>query len=292
VSNAFVKEGFTLQRFLLHKARKFGIFYEKTHPRQRTRMGIALNDRNKGRKTSGLTLVELLIVITMTGILSALLLPALSTAKEKSRRAICASNLRQLIMVVQEYANENDNYLPSCADDKGYYHSIILSDSVFTNLVDYAGGSSNIFYCPNIVFGSGANSVRPYIPNVGYVIGYSYLEVSVSTSDKAPDYTVLQKKWPANATNELFADANYWVPANASSGGVFKPSMKVAPHTSMGGFTTQGSSFTVNAPGESSASVGAVGGNVGFVDGSVFWRNLLKMQTNYASSINDAYGIW
>jgi len=256
-------------------------------------MGIAYNDRKIGRKTAGLTLVELLIVITMTGILSALLLPALSTAKEKSRRAICASNLRQLIMVVQEYANDSDNYLPSCADDKGYYHSIILSDSVFTNLVDYAGGSSNIFYCPNIVFGSNPNSVRPYIQNVGYVIGYSYLELgNVSSSDKAPDYTVLQQKWPANSTNELFADANYWVPANASTGGIFKPSMKVAPHTPMGAFTSQGSSFTVNVPGGSSASVGAVGGNVGFVDGSVFWRNLLKMQTNYASSINDAQGIW
>jgi len=255
---------------------------------------MALNRRNKGRKTAGLTLVELLVVIAMTAILSALMLPALSTAKEKSRRAICASNLHQLYMVMQEYSLDpnNDNYLPSCADDKGYYHSIVLSDAVFTNLVALGGGNSNILYCPNIVFGSGPNNVQQHIANIGYVIGYSYLENSIDTSDKAPDYTVVQKKWPSTSTNELLADANYWVPSSVTSD-YFKPAMKVAPHTAMGAAMSQGSSFTIGLPGESSASIGAVGGNVAYIDGSVIWRNLLKMQTNYASSsLNEAYGIW
>jgi prepilin-type N-terminal cleavage/methylation domain-containing protein len=256
-------------------------------------MGIALNRRNNGRKPSGLTLVELLVVIAMTAVLSALMFPALSTAKEKSRRAICASNIRQLLMIVREYADDNENYLPSCADDKGYYHSIVLSDVVFTNLVDLAGGNSNILYCPNIVFGSGPDTVKQHIPNVGYVIGYSYLEENINASEKAPDYTVLQKKYPAISTNELFADANYWVPSSASSSDYFKPQMKVAPHTAMGAAISQGSSFTLGLPGGSSASIGAVGGNIGFSDGSVIWRNLLRMQTNSASSaLNDAYGIW
>jgi competence protein ComGC len=256
-------------------------------------MAIALNRNKNSRKTAGLTLVELLVVIAMTAILWALLLPALSTAKEKSRRAICASNLRQLIMAVREYADDpaNDNFLPSCADDKGYYHSIVLSDAVFTNLVDLAGGNSNILYCPNIVFGSGPSAVPQHIPEIGYVIGYSYLEASINSSDKSPDYTVLQKKMPLTSTNELFADANYWVPSSAS-GPYFKPAMKVAPHTVMGAAIAQGSSFTVGLPGNSSASIGAAGGNVGFIDGSVIWRNLLRMQTNAASSSLDAYGVW
>lgn len=265
----------------------------KDDPRQRTRMAIALNRNKNSRKTAGLTLVELLVVIAMTAILWALMLPALSTAKEKSRRAICASNLRQLIMAVREYADDpaNDNYLPNCADNKGYYHSIVLSEAVFTNLVDLAGGNSNILYCPNITFGSGAGSVPQHIQNIGYVIGYSYLEPSINMSEKSVDYTVLQKKMPLTSTNELFADANYWVPSGVSSS-YFQPAMKIAPHTALGAVTTQGSSFTVGLPGTSSASIGAVGGNVGFIDGSVIWRNILKMQTNAASSSGDQFGIW
>ena len=68
--------------------------------------------------------------------------------------------------------------------------------------------------------------------------------------------------------------------------------MKIAPHTPMGTATSRGTSFTVGLPGNSSASIGAVGGNVGLVDGSVQWRNLPQMQTNPASSSLDAYGIW
>lgn len=253
-------------------------------------MAMAYNRRKNGSKTAGLTLVEVMVVIAMTALLSALMLPALSTAKEKSRRAVCGSNIRQLLMVLGEYAVDNDNYLPSCADNKGYYHSIVLSDAIFTNMVDLAGGNSNIFYCPNIVFGSGPNAVPQHNPNVGYVIGYSYLIGSIALSAKAPDYTVLPSKWPTTSTNELLADANYFTSPNASA--PFPAQMKVAPHTAMGAATSQGASFTVGLPGNSSASIGAAGGNIGFVDGSVLWRNLPLMQTNPASSSLDAYGIW
>jgi hypothetical protein len=68
--------------------------------------------------------------------------------------------------------------------------------------------------------------------------------------------------------------------------------MKVAPHTAMGAAMSRGSTFTVGLPGESSASIGAVGGNVGFIDSHVEWRTLPRMQTNAASSLPDTYGAW
>jgi type II secretory pathway pseudopilin PulG len=243
-------------------------------------------------KTAGLTLVELLVVIAMTGLLAAIMLPALSTAKERTRRAVCKNNERQLLDVFELYAERNDQLLPSSADNKGYYHSIIMSDSTFTELVSLIGGESNIFYCPNIVFGASPNTVPQHNSAFGYVIGYSYLAGSLNPSTKGPDYSDQQVKVPSTGTNELLADANYWT-TSTSDAGYLPSQMKVAPHTAMGAFMSQNTSFTVGLPGGSSASVGAVGGNIGFSDFSVQWRTLPQMQTNSASSPStSSMGLW
>jgi len=68
----------------------------------------------KSLNRSGFTLVELLVVIAIIAILAALLLPALSAAKAKAKRAICLGNLKQLALAWTAYNGDHEGRIPSC----------------------------------------------------------------------------------------------------------------------------------------------------------------------------------
>jgi len=92
----------------------------------------------------GFTLVEMLVVISIIGLLAGLIFPAYSAVKRKSSQAACASNMKQVGMAINLFANDNDGWLPPGPD--GQTINSFISDSRF------GGDTSNVVDTSNLEY--------------------------------------------------------------------------------------------------------------------------------------------
>jgi prepilin-type N-terminal cleavage/methylation domain-containing protein/prepilin-type processing-associated H-X9-DG protein len=146
-----------------------------------------------GSARRAFNLVELLVVIGIIGVLIALLFPAISGVRNSSRRATCASNLRQIGQLFYAYANDNHGELPAVyggtdkepkrptaftrpvADEHGGVKLLVappvgVAQQPYTN-------SARIFLCP------GETSLQPFGGNAdefGYDPGWGTLPPAAS----------------------------------------------------------------------------------------------------------------
>jgi prepilin-type N-terminal cleavage/methylation domain-containing protein/prepilin-type processing-associated H-X9-DG protein len=117
-------------------------------------------------RNSGFTLIELLVVIAIIAILAAMLFPVLSHAKQKAQGSQCLSGGHQMMMAMNIYASENNDFFPPnpydgntdpgynwCSGEAGIgqpqeFDPDVLANPALSLLIGYLGGNVNLFRCP------------------------------------------------------------------------------------------------------------------------------------------------
>jgi type II secretory pathway pseudopilin PulG len=226
---------------------------------------------SSGRPRRGMfafTLLELLVVIGFIALLVAMVLPALAYTSDKSNRAACRNNLRQIAVAMTLYAGENGDKVLPARSSAGVSVQLALNppEASAAFKLGLLTNAPSIWTCPN----------RPGLPVYEaqfpqWIIGYQYFGGITTWQNPAGSFASSSPVKLGLARPHWTLAADAVIKVNGQWGG-----------------QEPGREFVyANAPQHHPAdSLTPTGGNQVFVDGSAQWIQFGKMYFLHSWSIS------
>ncbi len=160
--------------------------------------------------SSGFTLLELLVVMSIISILTMMLLPAISSALEAGKRTSCANNMRQMGQAMLMFAGENDGIYPKGAPNDYWGEEFLDTDRAYEQQrmeersvsINYLAPSRS-FYPEDLVRNNYIFDARQLYPDYMGDLEVLVCPSSISTRDVARDRYFMDETFSQEHINSI-----------------------------------------------------------------------------------------